>query len=272
MLADLWIGGTRSGNTAVRIGEEDAVGMVSGTIRFAFVRDLKDWRDRTITDVDATEVREVAWWGPNGTFRFSRPMSTPEATEENAHPEPTLGDWTLSEASYVPAAPPVDPAAPAPATPPAPLAAVTTIENFQPTKVRTMVSTLARLRASDFAAADVTAATAGITEASPTVTLTVGEGATATTTTLHLGNANAEQFYAMREGDSTIFLVSSMHASRIHPTVVEFQPSATPEPPAAPEGGGMPEGMQIGGEGGGEIPPEIMRQIQQQLQQQGAHP
>jgi hypothetical protein len=279
VLADLWVGGTRSGNTAVRIGDEDTVGMVNGAIRFAFVRELKDWRDRTITDVDAAEVREVAWRGPNGTFRFTRPMTTPAATEENANPEPALGDWTLAEASYIPAAPAADPAADpavtAPAAPAEPAVPVTTIENFQPTKVRTMVSTLARLRAADFAAADVTAATAGITDASPTVTLTIGEGATATTTTLHLGNANAEQFYATRDGDDTVFLVSSMHASRINPTVTEFQPSATPEPPPAPEGGmpgGLPPDIQMGGPGGGEIPPEIMRQIQQQLQQQGAHP
>ena len=275
VLVDLWVGGTRSGNTAIRIGDADTVGMVNGSIRFAFVRELKDWRDRSITDVDATEVRTVAWNGPNGTFRFTRPMTTPAATEENATPEPTLGDWTLAEASYVPAAAPVDPSAPPPATPAAPvapLAPVTTIENFQPSRVRTMVSTLARLRASDFAATDLTAATAGISETSPTVTLTVGEGSSATTAVLHLGNANGDQFYATRDGDETIFLVSSMHASRINPTVVEFQPSATPEPPAAPEGGGMPPGIEMGGAGGGEIPPEIMRQIQQQLQQQGAHP
>jgi|GEM_PF-742513 len=270
VLLDFWVGGTRSGNTAIRIADADTVGMVNGSIRFAFVRELKDWRDRSITDVDATEVREVAWNGPNGTFRFTRPMTTPAATEENATPEPALGDWTLAEASYVPAAAPVDPAAPAPVAPAAAPTPLTTIENVQPSRVRTMVSTLARLRASDFAATDITAAAAGISEASPTVTLTVGDGAAATV--LHLGNAIGDQFYATRGGDETIFLVSSMHASRINPTVVEFQPSATPEPPPAPEGGGMPPGIEMGGAGGAEIPPEIMRQIQQQLQQQGAHP
>lgn len=264
VLADLWVGTTRSGNTAVRLDGQDVVGMVDGSIRFAFSRDLKDWRDRGIVDLEADQVREVAWVGPNGTFRFTRPMSAPAEGAEPA--EPTPGDWTQTEVSYVPTVEATDGGV-APSAPPP----VTTIEGFQPSKVRTMVSTLARLRAADFAAADVTPAAAGLSDASARVTLTLADGQV---TVLRLGNAvpdATDQFYAAHDGDDTIFVVSRYHSVRLSPTVTEFEASAAPaaaEPPA-----GMPElDFGGGGPGGGEIPPEIMRQIQQQLQQQGGHP
>ncbi len=281
VLADLWIGLSRSGNTAVRVEGQDAVGMVDGSIRFAFSRDLKDWRDRSILDLEADEVREVAWAGPNGTFHFTRPMeaAAPPAVEpdvdagEIAPGEPVPGEWTIADVSYVPAPEATEEDAGVPAAAPV---AQTTIASFQASKVRTMVSTLARLRAADFGAADVTSAGAGFTDASPRVTLTMADGQVAV---LRLGGAvpeAADQFYAMHEGDDTVFVVSRYHSVRINPTVAEFEASAAP-PPSAPPEGGMPE-MNLeglGGPGGGQLPPEIMRQIQQQMQQQGmqgAHP
>lgn len=277
VLADVWIGASRSGNTAVRVEGQDAVGMVDGSIRFAFSRDLKDWRDRAILDLEADDAREVAWVGPNGTFRFTRPMeaAAPPAVEpdvdagEIAPAEPTPGDWTIAEVSYVPTPEATDADAGVPAEP---AVAQTTIAGFQASKVRTMVSTLARLRAADFAAADVTPAAAGFTDASARVTLTMADGQVAV---LRLGGAVPEatdQFYAMHEGDETVFIVSRYHSVRISPTASEFEASAAPPPSAPPEG--MPE-MDLGGlggAGGGQLPPEIMRQIQQQLQQQGGHP
>jgi hypothetical protein len=271
-VVDIWVGASRSGNTAVRVEGQDAVGMVDGSIRFAFSRDLKDWRDRSILDLEADDVREVAWVGPNGTFRFNRPMvaATIEGDVDagGAAPEPTPGDWTIAEVSYVPTPEATDADAGVPAAAPVPQ---TTIAGFQASKVRTMVSTLSRLRAADFAAADVTVAAAGFTDASPRVTLTMADGQVAV---LRLGGAVPEatdQFYAMHEGDETIFVVSRYHSVRLHPNAAEFEASAAP-PPSEPAGG-APE-LDLGGMGGGggEIPPEIMRQIQQQLQQQGAHP
>jgi hypothetical protein len=250
----------------VRIEGQDAVGMVNGSIRFAFSRDLKDWRDRAILDVDSDAVREVAWVGPNGSFRFTRPMTTPAAPAEGEEaPAPTLGDWTIAEVSYVPS---VEGDAGAPA------ARLTTIAGFQPSKVRTLVSGLARLRAADFAAVGVTREQAGFTESSPRVTLTLGEGASATREVIRLGGAVPEasdQFYAMRDGQETIYVVSRYHSTRIHPTASEFQASGASAAPASSEGGGTSDHQ---ASGGGQLPPEVMRQIQQQLQQHGGggHP
>lgn len=267
-VANLWIGVSRSGNTAVRLDGQDAVAMVRGSIRFAFNRELKDWRDRTILDLDADHVTQVAWDGPNGTFHFTRPESAPAAAAEGegeAPSAPTLGDWTMAEISFVPAA---EAAEGEPAPPPGP--AQTTIEGFQASKVRSMVSTLARMRAAEFAGPRVTAAEAGFTDASPRVTLTLDDGSTAT---LRLGSAvpgSSDQFYARHDGDDTIFVVSRYHSVRIHPTAAEFAASAATTEEVPPPSDGAP-GLDLGG-AGGQLPPELMQQLMQQLQQQGGHP
>lgn len=281
-LADLWIGAYRGGNTMVRVEGDDRVVSVRGSIKFAFNKELRDWRDRAIVDLEADDVREIAWVGPNGTFRFTRPEVAAEPpsgeTAEGEAPAPgtTLGDWQMTEVSYVPPAP--EPAA-EPATPPrgrpAPPAeptALTTIEGFAPSKVRSMVGSLARMRASDFAAADVTAESAGFTAESPRVTLTAQSGEERTSTTVILGNeANAERhdFYAMREGDPTIYVVSRFLSERIHPTAVAFTQTAPPSTPEPTEGGGEPGGIQMPEGAGGQLPPEVMEQIRRQLEAQG---
>lgn len=276
VLADLWIGAYRGGNTMVRREGQDQVVAVRGSIKFAFNKELRDWRDRSMLTLEADEVREVSWVGPNGTFRFSRPMTTPAPAAEGEEPgAPTLGDWTITEVSYLP--PPSeqpDAGAPRPGRPPPPPPAVqTSIEGFQHSKVRSIVASLARMRASDFAAADVTRESAGITDASPRVTLTAGEGDSRQTGTVILGNeANAERhdFYAMREGDDTIYVISRFLSERVHPTAASFT-AAAPAAPAAPDPAGTPPPDVHGGgpEGGGQLPPEVMEQIRRQLEAQG---
>lgn len=277
VLADFWIGTSRSGNTAVRLEGHDETFMVDGSIRFAFAHDLKDWRDRTIVDTTPESIRELAFRGPNGTFRFTRADAAPAAPAEGEGeaPAPTVGPWTAAEVSYVPA--PADGDAGVEAAPAAPS---TTLEHFAATRVASVASTLARLNANDFATADITPDAAGIGESSPVATITTGEGDARQTITVRLGNeADAERhdYYAMREGNPTIFVISRYHAERIHPLATLFEETAGAAP-AEGEPPAMDLGAMMGGAGGGggQIPPELMQQIQQQLQQQaaaqGGHP
>ena len=293
VIADLIIGAYRSGNTMVRVAGQDQVVMVRGSIRFAFSKDLKDWRDRGVLALEADDVREVAFVGPNGSFRFTRPTETvtpeppaegEEAEGEGETPEPTtrLGEWQIAEVSYTRPASypdggviPPDAGVVADAVPATPM---TTIEGFQASRLRSIISSLARMRASDFAAADVTAAQAGLGDGAARVTLTVGEGSAAQTYTVRLGNeASSERhdYYAQREGDDTIFIISRFLSERINPSYSSFlapAASATAEPEGGGEGegGADPHGGMMGGGGGGSIPPEVMDQIRRQLEQQGA--
>lgn len=270
---DGWIGAFRSGNTMVRLDGQEEVLMVRGSIKFAFNKPVRDWRDRSITDLESGRIARLSFQREGASYTFEKrgdawAQVLPEDAAEDAG-----------------------------------------IENYDATRVRTMASSLARMRAADFAAADATPASLGFGEGAARVEIGLvaaepeaaegeeeaegeeqgeeaaegaegaeGEAAEpasptlAETVVLLVGNeAEESQRYVMIEGDETIYLVSRFMADRLLPDAEDFQPGAEPaEPPPGGMPGGMPPGMpgMGGGPGGGQIPPEVMRQIQQQLQQQ----
>jgi hypothetical protein len=280
---DVWIGALRSGNTMVRVDGEDEVLTVRGSIKFAFNKAVRDWRDRTITDVTAGDVVAVSFQNDNGRFDFRK------------------GDdgWAQVPPDEAPEG--VELAEP--------------IEGFDGSKVSSTVSSLARLRAADFAEPDASPESLGFGPDAARVTLTVREGAeeaeeaegaegseeseaaaegeteaeageaaeasegaadagaTRTLTLLVGAEAEDSQRYVKVEGGDVVYVVSRFMADRLLPEADDFTESAEP-PPGQPQPAGMPGGMPGGGPGGGgQLPPELMQQIQRQLQQQGGgHP
>ncbi len=265
-LANLWVGAMRSANTMVRVDGEDAVLSVKGSIKYAFDKDLKEWRDRRIVEENAAHVRAVAFDFGEQHLRFERGAND---------------DWVQAAGQ-----------------PP--------IERFSASKVQSIVSALARLRAVDFAPAELDAAGAGLATPAATVTLTIAEpspaapaegeaapaapaaapapGAPATpaggaqpapaaaaaaprTVVLRLGAAadNSGNAYVQKDGAGLIYTVSGFVAERMHPETSLLQ---TPEGGEEPEAAAMPPGDMGGGQ---QIPPEILQQLQQQLGA-GGHP
>ena len=290
---DLYVGAFRAGNTLVRVDGSDAVLAVRGSIKFAFNKPVRDFRERAITQLTASEVSHLAFTNEAGSWSFEK-----------------RGDaWSQvlvqTEGGEVP------------------------IEGFDPAKVGAMVSGLARLRASDFAEAGASADSLGLGEGAARVVIgltaaagddaeggddgddgeaggdgddaagddaagddaagddAAGDDAAAgdeptplapptSTVVLLIGNEHEDgQRYVQVEGSETIYIVSRLMADRLLPDAEDFQESDEPETPAAAPGG-MPPGMPGmpgmpggGGPGGGQIPPELMEQIQRQLQQQG---
>lgn len=267
-IATLWIGAYRNRNTMVRLDGDDTVVSVAGSIKFAFNKELKNWRNRRVVNVDPARVRQVRFESENGRWEFAR----------NAEDE-----WTPAEGQEE-------------------------IERFGPSKVQSVVSSIARMRAVNFAEPGVNREQAGLLEPTATVTLWVrpegedasdsAEGATAgednaeaegegsaegvegaeggddaspaealETIVLRLGaGLENDERYLEREGDETIYVVSQYLADRMRPNAESFQqpePGSEPTMEAAPA---MPGGP--GGPGGGQIPPELMQKIQQQLRQQ----
>ncbi|MBO6933829.1 MAG: DUF4340 domain-containing protein [Deltaproteobacteria bacterium] len=247
----LYIGAFSDQGTMVRLPDEDRVLTVGGSIKYAFNKDLKDWRNRRVVDIPPPQVAMVTFESTEGgTWSFQR----------NAEDE-----W-------------------------APVEGQEEIERFGANKVQSVVSSVSRMRAVNFGAPEIDAAAAGLVEPSGTVTLQYrpeAEGdeepaadAPLQTVVLKVGGPRegAEELYLQREGDPTIYVISKYLADRMRPNAESFQ---TPEGGEEPAGGGMPPGMPPGmpgmggpgGPGGGQIPPELMQQIQQQIQQQqGAHP
>lgn len=145
------------------------------------------------------------------------------------------------------------------------------IPEFDFHKVSSIVTTLAKLRATDFAdrvtpaqtglgAADVDRVVFRLRDDPATYTLRIGSSVT---------QGTQEQFYAQREGSDAIVLISKYLANRLRPDAAKLKGRprgdggpAAPEPP--PMGAGAPGGPGKA-PGNGQIPPEIMQQLQQQM-------
>ncbi len=236
----LRLGKYSNGVTMVRIGDRPEVFSVSGSVRFPFDRDLKTWRNRRVTDVQADTVQEIAFDSGNGSFRFRREQ----------------GFWVPAEKQRP-------------------------IKNFDSKKVEGLVSTAARLTASDFAPSEVSAARAGLNEPDATITLRVAtpvkeasdeaDPAPAATEPvvimLEIGDQTDKdtELYLRRNDGETIYVVSKYLADRLRPDAKAFVKSeeAPPPTPPTPPMQGMPQGQQQP-----QLPPEVMKQLQEQIRQQ----
>ena len=161
------------------------------------------------------------------------------------------------------------------------------IKKYDPVKVKSLVSSAARLRALDFAKPDVTEQSAGLDKPNGTITLVVGPeppkvdkdaGADAAakqaqptgpdeTVVLNIGSKGPTDtdVYAKRQGMTELVLISKYLADRLRPDVAAFvktEPKKTDAPPP-PTPGQMPQ-MPAGHQ---DIPPEVMKQLQEQLKQ-----
>lgn len=72
LLADLYIGASKSGGTMVRQADADQVLATKGSIRYAFDREVKDLRDRVITNLDPKDLTGLAIASEKGKFVFEK--------------------------------------------------------------------------------------------------------------------------------------------------------------------------------------------------------
>lgn len=270
--ASFILGKARGGNTMLRLPDQDAVYTARGSLRFVFGKDASDWRDKSIFDVDRDEVSEVTFQNEEGTFRFTRDISDEEA------------EWTVAEVDAL--APPEDEddeeedgedeaATKAPAEP-AERARVSEIEDFDQAKVRSIVTSLARLRCTDFLDDTEGVETGLEAEDAPRVSFKVGSGEKAASYSIVLGVEHDKRtVLARRTDDEQVYLLTKHLAKRLQPDVTAFikragTPSKAPRPGGmpgmgGPMGGRLPPGL---GGGGSKLPPEVMRQLQEQMMRQ----
>jgi hypothetical protein len=221
-LATLAIGKYADGMTMMRLDDRVEVYGASGSLRYAFDRELKAWRNRKVVDEDSNEVQSILFASANGTFQFDR----------------SADGWVASKGAKK-------------------------LGKFDPKKVSGIVSTAARLIATDFAPEDVSVARAGFTEAHGTVTMTLAESPEPVVLELGDVTEGGGDRYLRRVGNPTIYLISQYLANRLMPNAKAFEKSDEPPPPPAPAIPSAP-----GGRGQPELPPEVMRQIQEQIRAQ----
>jgi hypothetical protein len=198
---DLLIGAYRSGNTAVREPSKEGVASAKGSIKYAFDKDVKDWRDRAILDVKSDDVQAIRFEGAQGTFRFVKDGKDfkQAPSEKGEHP----------------------------------------LANLEPTKVFGLVNTVASLRAEDFAAPEVTPEAAGVApKADGTVVLTAKVKDAEQELTLRVGHQAGDRYYVKRDDTDTLFLVSKFTGERLLASKDRFVKDEPPKAAAAVPPGG----------------------------------
>ena len=71
-VADLMVGKYADGMTMLRLGDTTEVFGASGSLRYAFDRDLRIWRNRRIVNVDAADVTSIRFENSGGVYQFDR--------------------------------------------------------------------------------------------------------------------------------------------------------------------------------------------------------
>lgn len=228
-LVDLLIGAYKSGNTMVRQHGQDRVLAVEGSIKFAFNKEPKDWRDRAITSLSPDDVREISFASTKGRFHFVKNGS----------------DWQLAAGEA-----PIERFAPSKVQ-----SLVASLMRVSAVDFGDVTREAAGIR-DDGPTVTMSLSTDG----GPTgLVLRVGNAR---------GEGDRE-YYMTREGSDVLFVISKYLADRMQPDAAQFQnpldAGVPPPPPENPPSIGMPPG----GGGGQQIPPEVMEQLRRQLQQQG---
>ena len=72
ILATLTVGKYADGMTMLRLDDRIEVFGASGSLRYAFDRELKAWRNRRIVSEEAESVQSIRFESPNGAFAFDR--------------------------------------------------------------------------------------------------------------------------------------------------------------------------------------------------------
>ncbi len=256
-VAHFYIGVYKAGATMLRREGEDTVLAVKGSIGYAFDKDVADFRNKQVTDIDTEQVAKARFVSDTGTYTFH---NVAEKTWERDAKEKKIA-------------------------------------KLSSLNVRLFVQNMARMRASGFAAPEIDREAAGITDASPTVTLSyvpklpdapeaedeaAADDATAEDAAeapakdvpekprfdpehmvelvLKLGNETKPEsgnFYVVREGDPVIYTLAAYTAERFRPTpekLIEQELTA----PKAPEGAAPPVDTS-------DLDPAVIEQIRRQM-------
>lgn len=235
-LIDLYIGAGKSGGTLVRAEGQEPVLSVSGSIRYAFDKEVKDFRDREITEVPSADLVGLSLSSSKGTFKFERPANDGAVWAQAKGEKP--------------------------------------IAKLDPEQVESLANSAAHLRAVDFAAPGEADATTGLATPDAKVSLTKKDGSVVELSIGKPHSAGQDSFVRVG-GKETVFRVAKYSIDRLTPDAKALEKVDKPPQAAGPQGmpPGMEMMGGPGGPGGGQITPEMMEQIQRQLAAQGGgHP
>lgn len=226
LLLDATIGTSNGSGTTLRKEGDEQVLAVRGSIRYAFDKELKSFRDRTITDSDPATITGLTLSSAKGSFKFEKPEAA----------------WLQPKGEKP-------------------------IKDFASSKVESLVSTFAKLRATDFAEPGATPDSTGLTTPTAKLVLTRKEG---TPLLVELGalHDNKNDYFVRSSQSDVVFRVSKYTGDRLLADAAAF--SEPPKKPGEQPPAEMPQGMPPTG-GMDSLPPELLKQLQQQMGQGSPH-
>lgn len=176
-LIDAYIGAYKSGSSMVRLNGQEAVAAVRGSIRFAFTKDVKDWRDRQVNDTPPETVQQITFTNKAGRLQFKR--------EGDAFVQ------VLAKGEKK-------------------------IDPLDANKVKGVVGTAANLSATDFATGSETPEQLGFTPESGTVVLDVkNDKGEESQITYRIGAQKEQSYYLRKDGDDLTYVISAWIGGRL---------------------------------------------------------
>jgi len=227
VVVDLYFGQGGSRGQMLRVAGKDGVYSAKGYSSYLYARDLKGWRDLSLTKFEDNAVKSVSIENENGAFEFAK-------TGEKKEGETTKAEWSgkFKKAKG---------------------GGLAAIERFDAAKVDDMVRSFKSLTALDFAQGK-TAAELGLEKPAASVTFVLADGAHKV---VHLGNAGtSSDRWAKLEGNSDFYTIAQYTADWVTAKVDKFQKpdeknkkdkkggDSEPPPAMGMPGMGMPPGMQ----------------------------
>jgi hypothetical protein len=177
VLLDGFIGAYKSGSSMFRQNGQDVVAAVRGSIRFAFTKEVKEWRHRQINEVPADTVQKITFVNAGGTLSFKR--------------EGEGFTQVLAKGEKK-------------------------IDPLDANKVKGIVGTASNLSATDFAAADDPAEKLGFAAGGPSVVLDVKNDTGESKVVYFIGNKHEDKgYYVRKEGDDITYVVSTWVGDRL---------------------------------------------------------
>lgn len=233
---ELRIGAYRGGNTMVRVGTSNDVIAVRGSLRYAFAREVREWRDRTVADVTPADVKRVKFTSDLGTWEFAR--------DENGTFAPVGATIERFDATRVDGI-------------------VGALARLRATDFGSE---------SDVAAANLAAPRGRVSLHVEVAAGPDGGVARVEDIELLLGAARTDSsdVYVQRQGNPTVYVAASHLADKLRPERSAFQ-QPVPVDGGVPAPAAEPPSMEAPGGGPVDLPPEVLQQLLQQAQQGGGH-
>jgi len=170
---------------------------VRGSIRYAFAKQVREWRDRQITEIPTTSVKRITFVNKNGKLQFERQGD----------------DWKQVTGKGEKAIAPLD-----------------------VSKVKGIVGTASSLSAVDFAEPGLAPEQTGLGETAATVTLDVEDDKGKQQLVYHVGSQKEQSYYLQKQGVDTVYLVSAWIGGRLTPATDTFVKKEEPPQAAGAPG------------------------------------